>query len=111
MGDLLVKMRHEFKYMISQADYFILKYRLSKLFLRDGNTDANGEYRVRSLYFDTPDDRALRDKLNGVDNREKFRIRLYNGDTSYIRLEKNQNEETCAKRTAPCLQGNRLNAS
>ncbi|MDO4991267.1 MAG: polyphosphate polymerase domain-containing protein [Eubacteriales bacterium] len=47
-----------------------------------------GRYRVRSLYFDTPDDRALREKIDGVNLREKFRIRCYNGDLSFIRLEK-----------------------
>ena len=28
------------------------------------------------------------EKINGVNCREKFRLRLYNGDTSYILLEK-----------------------
>ena len=42
----------------------------------------------RSLYFDTPADKALREKLDGVNRREKFRIRYYNGDTSLIHLER-----------------------
>ena len=49
---------------------------------------AGGSYRVRSLYFDTPEDKALREKIDGVNRREKFRIRYYNGDASLIRLEK-----------------------
>ena len=49
---------------------------------------ANGRYLIRSLYFDTPKDTALREKIDGVNYREKFRIRYYNGDTSMIRLEK-----------------------
>ena len=32
--------------------------------------------------------RALREKLDGVSRREKFRIRYYNGDRSFIQLEK-----------------------
>ena len=49
---------------------------------------VNVKYEVRSLYFDTPSDKALREKLDGVRRREKFRIRYYNGDLSIIRLEK-----------------------
>ncbi len=49
---------------------------------------ADGRYFVRSLYFDTPHDTALRQKLDGVSRREKFRIRYYNGDTSLLHLEK-----------------------
>ncbi len=43
---------------------------------------------MSSLYFDTPNDKALRQKIDGVNCREKFRLRHYNGDLSFIRLEK-----------------------
>ena len=49
---------------------------------------AGGKYLVRSLYFDTPEDTALREKLDGVSRREKFRLRFYNHDPSLIHLEK-----------------------
>lgn len=49
---------------------------------------VKGTYFIRSLYFDTPRDTALREKLDGVSHREKFRIRCYNHDTSLIHLEK-----------------------
>ena len=49
---------------------------------------ADGKYLVRSLYFDTPEDTALREKLDGVSRREKFRLRFYNHDPSLIHLEK-----------------------
>jgi VTC domain. len=81
-------MRHELKYIINQADYFVLRSRLSVLFQKDSHASAHGEYRVRSLYFDDPYDSALLEKINGVDYREKFRIRMYNEDCSFIRLEK-----------------------
>jgi len=54
----------------------------------DSNAGKDGTYFIRSLYFDTPDNKALLEKISGVDNREKFRIRLYNHNDSYIRLEK-----------------------
>ncbi len=49
---------------------------------------SDGIYTVRSLYFDDLNDTALKEKVAGVNKREKFRIRYYNGDTSFIRLEK-----------------------
>lgn len=48
----------------------------------------DGKYLIRSLYFDNADDKALREKQDGVNLREKFRIRYYNGDPSLIHLEK-----------------------
>ena len=39
-------------------------------------------------FFDNMEDKALREKIDGVNMREKFRIRYYNNDTSFIHLEK-----------------------
>lgn len=83
-----VKFRHELKYNINQLDDTVLSHRLGKLFQYDKNAGSHGTYRVSSLYFDTPYDKALRQKIDGVHQREKFRLRYYNNDTSFIRLEK-----------------------
>jgi len=83
-----MRKRRELKYMINQGDYLILKQRLSKLFSHDSNAKKAGEYHIRSIYFDTPNDKALREKIDGVNRREKFRLRMYNLNTSYIRIEK-----------------------
>ena len=79
--------RHEWKHPISAADMLVLRQRLRAVMRPDDNA-VDGRYFVRSLYFDTPSDTALREKLDGVNRREKFRIRLYNQDTGFIRLEK-----------------------
>lgn len=79
--------RHEWKHLISYADLLILRQRLRTVMNPDRNA-IDGKYFIRSLYFDTPADTALREKLDGVSRREKFRIRYYNHDTSLIRLEK-----------------------
>lgn len=79
--------RHEWKHEISPCDRLILRQRLSKVMKSDPNA-KNGSYMIRSLYFDTPTDKALREKLDGVSRREKFRIRYYNGSTDLIHLEK-----------------------
>lgn len=65
----------------------MLRQRLRAVAQADQHT-VDGKYLVRSLYFDTPADKALLEKLNGVSHREKFRIRYYNGDTTAIHLEK-----------------------
>lgn len=79
--------RHEWKHEINYSDFLVLKQRLGAVAKPDIHTD-DGAYRVRSLYFDNQEDQALREKIDGVNRREKFRIRYYNDDTSYIRLEK-----------------------
>ena len=84
--------RHELKYRINKGEHFILKQRLSMLFTSDSNVNAEGEYHIRSLYFETPNDKALLEKINGVNKREKFRLRMYNMNTDFIRLEKKTKE-------------------
>lgn len=81
-------MRHELKHRISPQEDLVLAARLGKLFARDRYAGQDGTYRVTSLYFDTPYDSALREKTDGVNRREKFRLRYYGEDTSFIRLEK-----------------------
>ncbi len=79
--------RHEWKYEINQADLLVLRQRLKAVASPDPHA-VDGKYMIRSLYFDNAADKALREKLDGISRREKFRIRFYNGDTSVIRLEK-----------------------
>lgn len=79
--------RHEWKIALDPGDLFVLRQRLRAVMQPDAHA-VDGQYRIRSLYFDTPEDRALREKLDGVSRREKFRIRYYNGDTGFIQLEK-----------------------
>ena len=79
--------RHEIKHKISPMDMLCIRSRLSAVARRDSHA-VDGKYHIRSLYFDTPDDKALREKIDGVDRREKFRIRYYDDDLSFIRLEK-----------------------
>ena len=79
--------RHEWKHEINRSDLITLRQRLRAVAKIDPHA-IDGRYMIRSLYFDTPADKALREKLDGVNRREKFRIRYYNGDTSLIHLER-----------------------
>lgn len=80
-------LRHEWKHEINYLDMLVIRTRMQAVMTPDPHA-VNGKYLIRSLYFDTPADKALREKIDGVDNRKKFRIRLYNNDLSFIRLEK-----------------------
>lgn len=79
--------RHEWKIEINFSDMIAIRQRLRAVAKADAHT-TNGQYWIRSLYFDNQADKALREKIDGVNMREKFRIRYYNGDTSLIHLEK-----------------------
>ncbi len=81
------QVRHELKYYINQGQYEVLSNLLKKILSRDSHTDENGEYFIRSLYFDTVFDDALMDKIAGIENRNKYRIRIYNCSDSFIRME------------------------
>lgn len=80
--------RHELKYQINYRDYLILRKRLSLFMKKDNYVNENGEYHIRNLYFDDYNNNAYRDKLNGVQNRSKYRIRIYNMQDNIIKLEK-----------------------
>lgn len=82
-----MQFRHEVKHEISNPDMLILRQRLRAVMIPDSHA-INGQYEIRSLYFDNLDDKVLREKLDGVSIREKYRIRLYNRDASVIHLER-----------------------
>lgn len=79
--------RHEWKHEISYADMLSLRSRLFAVMQQDSHA-VNGRYKIRSMYFDNFGDKALLEKINGVNTREKFRVRYYNDDLSFILLEK-----------------------
>ena len=94
--------RHELKYPIGVSEYLALIQRLRAVMQRDPHAGADGRYAIRSVYFDNYRDKALREKIDGVQKREKFRIRYYNDDFSFITLEKKiKHNDLCMKLDAP----------
>ncbi|MBR6382280.1 MAG: polyphosphate polymerase domain-containing protein [Lachnospiraceae bacterium] len=79
--------RHEIKHEITYADLLTIRQRMRIIAEPDAHA-KDGTYFIRSLYFDTPQDTALREKIAGTAVRQKFRIRSYNQDPGFIRLEK-----------------------
>jgi len=82
------KYRNEIKFVINKDSAEILKKKLSLLMDIDSNsTMDDNSYLIRSLYFDDLYSNAYYEKIDGVEYRKKYRIRLYNNDISFIRLE------------------------
>lgn len=79
--------RNEWKYYISLWEAELLKRRLLPFMERDTHA-KDGEYTIRSLYFDDYWDSAYEEKMMGVMNRQKWRIRIYNYSDASIKLER-----------------------
>jgi hypothetical protein len=84
--------RHEYKYEIDRFQLEALKQRLASVMRLDPHVGRDGMYRIRSLYFDDWYDGCFNDNEDGVDPREKFRIRIYNGRSDRISLELKRKE-------------------
>ena len=78
-----IPLRHELKYFITPAELTVLRNSLTPLM----KLDQEREYHIRSLYFDTINDDALEEKIAGVGNRKKYRIRIYDFSDKVIKLE------------------------
>lgn len=97
--------RHEIKYAINNGSAHILRSRLCKICGKDRNADPKGCYRVTSQYFDDFCSSAVHDNLDGQLARKKFRIRIYNGNDSFIRLERKiKRDSGCRKDTAVLIK-------
>ncbi len=79
--------RNEIKQYISYLEYCHLKNILAKTMKKDRfQTDENG-YFIRSLYFDSIHDNDFIEKIIGVENRKKIRLRIYDLNTDKVKLE------------------------
>ena len=100
--ELTGRYRHELKYQIHYSDYLALRQRLRPVMRSDPHCRADGTYQIRSIYFDNVYDKALREKVDGIQKREKFRIRYYNDSFSFLTLEKKiKHNNLCMKVDAP----------
>jgi len=70
--------RQEIKYFFRDTDLHTIKDILSFYMIIDSNCKNNTSYKLSSLYFDSFFNDDLNQKLNGVINRKKYRLRFYN---------------------------------
>lgn len=96
------KYRHELKYRIDTGTYHILRQRFRAAMKPDTHA-SGGQYRITSLYFDDIYGTGYNDKLNGVLNRKKYRIRTYNFDKNFIRLEEKRKDDNVGYKKSAVL--------
>lgn len=84
-------LRQENKFLITSRQFIELKSRLNEIMMPDKHNGDEG-YHIRSLYFDTPEDRDFEDKEDGVYLRRKIRLRIYDPMSEYAMLEMKQKQ-------------------
>ena len=82
------KFRHELKYIVPELELRAIERRICRVLRPDAHADSNGEYLIRSVYFDDYRRSCYHDNEDGVDPRAKFRVRIYNCSDARISLEK-----------------------
>lgn len=102
------RFRHENKYAIDYGQYLCIRARLRAIARQDPHVRDDGTYLIRSIYFDNIDDKALSEKITGSAEREKFRIRYYNDDLSYVTLEKKQKIKGLCKKVETLLSSDEV---
>lgn len=80
----------------------LLENRIRNLIQPDRHAGADGTYQIRSLYFDDFENTYYRENEMGTDPREKFRIRIYNGDPGRISLELKKKQHSMTQKLS-CL--------
>jgi len=68
-------MRLEYKYKIPVSKLDLLRKRISAFVEPDLQYHENSEYSVKSIYFDTSQLRFYNEKIEGLKDRRKIRIR------------------------------------
>ena len=94
--------RNEIKYLVSETQLVLLENRIRNLIQPDRRAGADGTYQIRSLYFDDFENTYYRENEMGTDPREKFRIRIYNGDPGRISLELKKKQHSMTQKLS-CL--------
>ena len=95
--------RHEYKYLISREAAELLRRRLPHFMKRDPHAGPAGQYTIRSLYFDDLRFGAFAEKVSGIDNRTKYRIRSYDYDPSLFKLERKEKKGMLTRKTGQTI--------
>lgn len=90
--------RHEEKYIIDYRQYLMLRHRALQVLSPDPHGDM-GSYVITSLYYDDPLNNALYEKLDGLPEHSKFRIRTYDYSDRFIKLERKDKHGVLTEKT------------
>lgn len=94
-----VVLRREEKYVIANQEALLYSSHLENTLNKD-EFSQNGSYMVRSLYFDTIDDKDFFDKINEQEIRRKIRLRIYDTSAEVAKLELKQKQGVYQKKTS-----------
>lgn len=83
-----VQGRRELKHEMTKMECYLLRNKLKHYMEIDPHAKENGAYSIRSVYFDNFDNKVMIQKKEGLFERDKFRVRLYDGNTDFLNLEK-----------------------
>ena len=86
--------RREKKYLIGKHEAALILGRVKATLRADPHNGPTG-YKVRSLYFDTVFDEDFWDRINGLHDRRKIRLRLYppNLDIAHLEMKEKSGQE------------------
>ncbi len=84
-------LRQEKKFLITQTQVYQYSAQLTKFMIEDPHNRGDG-YPIRSLYFDSLEDRDFQEKEDGILLRRKIRLRNYGADSGFAMLEMKQKE-------------------
>ncbi len=96
-------LRQEKKYLISLDQYYRISRRFEKIMMQDPHNGEDG-YCIRSLYFDSIDDRDFQEKEDGVEIRRKLRLRNYGASDKKAKLEMKQKQGINQKKRSLILE-------
>lgn len=100
MNKNLIVQRHELKFYINRADYEYARSILDKLMEKDGYQDNKTGYFIRSLYFDDTIESSVEEKLDGLERRDKYRLRIYDTEQKWAKLERKRKWNHFVKKTS-----------
>lgn len=83
-----VQGRRELKHEMTKMECYLLRNKLKHYMEIDPHAKENGAYSIRSVYFDNFDNKVMIQKKEGLFELDKFRVRLYDGNTDFLNLEK-----------------------
>lgn len=96
--------RYELKFLITYADYIELYNKLKHIMTLDEHSPDDNEYFIRSLYFDDIYSTSYFTKVNGDNNRRKYRIRIYNMSDKSIKFERKDKQNNKVDKTSFLLK-------
>jgi len=103
MNNNLKVQRHELKFYISRSDYENVRHLLGNLMQKDNYQEGDRGYFIRSLYFDDALDSSVEEKLDGIERRDKYRLRIYDTDQDWAKFERKRKENNFVSKTSLTL--------